>query len=87
MVDDHSTDKTADEARQAGAGVLEAPPLSKEAQGKSNACMAGRAYSDFALDPVRGCGYALQQGFLESVIEGAYHSEYTFLCDLTHAAA
>src|SRR5512142_782045 len=27
VVDDHSTDKTADEARDAGAGVLAAPPL------------------------------------------------------------
>ena len=41
VVDDRSTDRTAEEAREAGAGVLEAPPLAKGALGKANACMAG----------------------------------------------
>ena len=41
VVDDFSDDKTADEAREAGAGVLLAPPLLNGAMGKSNACMEG----------------------------------------------
>ena len=41
VVDDFSDDRTADEAREAGAGVLSAPPLPEGAVGKSNACMEG----------------------------------------------
>ena len=41
VVDDFSDDKTADEAREAGAGVLPAPPPLDGAVGKSNACMEG----------------------------------------------
>lgn len=41
VVDDFSDDKTADEAREAGAGVLPAPPPVDGAVGKSNACMEG----------------------------------------------
>ena len=41
VVDDFSDDKTADEAREAGAGVLSAPPPPEGAVGKSNACMEG----------------------------------------------
>jgi glycosyltransferase involved in cell wall biosynthesis len=41
VVDDFSEDKTADEAREAGAGVLPAPELLDGAIGKSNACMEG----------------------------------------------
>jgi len=41
VVDDFSDDRTADEARAAGAGVLTAPPLLDGAVGKSNACMEG----------------------------------------------
>jgi hypothetical protein len=41
VVDDHSEDTTGEEARQAGAGVILAPKLSRGAYGKSNACMAG----------------------------------------------
>ncbi len=41
VVDDHSEDRTAEEARHAGAGVLKAPDLRRGAAGKANACMAG----------------------------------------------
>jgi cellulose synthase/poly-beta-1,6-N-acetylglucosamine synthase-like glycosyltransferase len=41
VVDDHSSDRTAEAARKAGAGVLIAPDLTAGALGKSNACMAG----------------------------------------------
>jgi glycosyltransferase involved in cell wall biosynthesis len=41
VVDDFSDDKTADKAREAGAGVLSAPPPPDGAMGKSNACIEG----------------------------------------------
>lgn len=41
VVDDHSEDGTAEAARQAGAGVLPAPPLPRNGIGKANACAAG----------------------------------------------
>ena len=41
VVDDFSEDKTADEAREAGAGVLSASPPPVGALGKSNACVEG----------------------------------------------
>lgn len=41
VVDDFSDDKTADEAREAGAGVLPAPPPLDGTVGKSNACLEG----------------------------------------------
>ena len=40
VVDDHSSDGTAESAREAGAEVLAAPPLPKNAKGKPNACAA-----------------------------------------------
>jgi glycosyltransferase involved in cell wall biosynthesis len=41
VVDDHSDDRTAEAAREAGAGVLPAPDLPRRGIGKSNACAAG----------------------------------------------
>ncbi len=41
VVDDHSEDSTAEEAREAGAGVIQAPDLPRASSGKANACMAG----------------------------------------------
>lgn len=41
VVDDHSEDRTAEVAREAGAGVLPAPDLPRKGIGKSNACAAG----------------------------------------------
>ena len=78
VVDDHSTDKTADEAREAGAGVLDAPHL-KGAQGKANACMAGARILTSRWILFADADTRYQEGFLESVIEGAYQSEVTFL--------
>jgi len=78
VVDDHSTDKTADEAREAGAGVLDAPHL-KGAQGKANACMAGARILTSRWILFADADTRFQAGFLESVIEGAYQSEVTFL--------
>lgn len=41
VVDDHSTDRTADVARKAGAGVIAAPDLPRHGLGKPNACAFG----------------------------------------------
>jgi chlorobactene glucosyltransferase len=41
VVDDHSEDSTAEEARKAGAGVIQAPDVPRTASGKSIACMTG----------------------------------------------
>lgn len=41
VVDDHSTDRTAEIAREAEARVIEAPELPAGALGKPNACLAG----------------------------------------------
>lgn len=41
VVDDHSVDRTAELAREAGAGVLPAPDLPRKGVGKANACAAG----------------------------------------------
>ena len=43
VVDDHSTDRTAQEARDAGAGVLPAPELPRKGLGRANACAFGAA--------------------------------------------
>lgn len=43
VVDDHSTDATATVASQAGARVVEAPPLQAGWTGKTSACFAGAA--------------------------------------------
>src|SRR5215472_18349026 len=43
VVDDGSSDKTADLARAAGAGVIPASPLQRGARGKANACSSGAA--------------------------------------------
>lgn len=51
VVDDDSSDRTAALARAAGAKVIKAPPLSKGAAGKPNACLAGAnaSESDYIL--------------------------------------
>ncbi len=78
VVDDHSTDKTADEAREAGAGVLEAPPL-KGALGKTNACMAGARILTSRWILFADADTRYQEGFLDSVVGEAYQSEAFFL--------
>lgn len=78
VVDDHSTDKTADEARDAGAGVLEAPPL-KGALGKANACTAGARILSSRWILFADADTRYVAGFLESVVEAAYHSEVFFV--------
>ena len=78
VVDDQSSDKTADEAREAGAGVLEAPPI-KGALGKANACIAGARILTSRWILFADADTRYQEGFLDSVIGEAYQSEAFFL--------
>ena len=78
VVDDGSTDKTADEAREAGAGVLEAPPL-MGALGKANACAAGARILISRWILFADADTRYQEGFLDSVVGEAYQSEVFFL--------
>jgi hypothetical protein len=71
VVDDHSTDKTAQEARDAGAGVLEAPPLVKGALGKAHACMAGARILTSRWILFADADTRYQEGFLESAVKYA----------------
>jgi chlorobactene glucosyltransferase len=71
VVDDHSTDKTAAEARAAGAGVLEAPPLTKGALGKANACIAGARILTSRWILFADADTRYQKGFLNAAVQCA----------------
>lgn len=79
VVDDGSTDGTAKEAEEAGAGVLRAPKLPKGAYGKPHACMIGaRAItSKWILFADADTWY--EKGMLESAIHAAEANELAFL--------
>jgi len=79
VVDDFSEDQTADEARKAGAGVLQAPAMPRGALGKPNACMAGASVltSKWILFADADTWYA--PGFLDSAIATAEGSGLDFL--------
>jgi chlorobactene glucosyltransferase len=71
VVDDHSTDKTSDEAREAGAGVVLAPPLSTGASGKTNACAAGAKILTSRWILFADADTRYESGFLDSVVQFA----------------
>jgi chlorobactene glucosyltransferase len=75
VVDDQSADGTAEEARQAGAGVLPAPPLPRGAAGKAHACMAGARVltSRWVLFADADTWYEPQ--FLDASVEAAHAAE------------
>jgi glycosyltransferase involved in cell wall biosynthesis len=87
VVDDFSSDGTAEEARKAGAGVIKASKLSRSASGKSNACVTGaRAlkskwilftdadtrFEPGFLDAVTVCAEAGSVGFLSIYLDAEY---------------
>jgi hypothetical protein len=71
VVDDHSTDATADEARKAGAGVLPAPPLPPGAVGKSHACMVGARVLTSRWVLFADADTWFEPGFLDSAVAAA----------------
>src|SRR5436190_17408363 len=79
VVDDHSTDATAEEAREAGAGVLDAPPLVAGASGKANACMAGARILESRWILFADANTRYKKGFLESVVQVAEESGLALL--------
>src|SRR5579859_2263938 len=79
VVDDRSTDRTAEEAREAGAGVLEAPPLIKGALGKANACMAGARILTSRWILFADADTRYRKGFLDAVVQCADDSGLALL--------
>ncbi len=71
VVDDDSSDRTAEVARQAGATVVKAPKLPRGAMGKPNACQAGArvTHSDWILFVDADTWY--QPEFLPSIMQYA----------------
>lgn len=73
VVDDHSSDRTAEEARAAGAEVRPADPLPPGWLGKPNACWTGARYTESAWLLFVDADTWFEPGFVESAI--AYASE------------
>jgi glycosyltransferase involved in cell wall biosynthesis len=71
VVDDFSTDNTAKEARNAGAGVLMAPALPRGALGKPNACMAGAQVLTSRWILFADADTWYEPGFLDSAVSAA----------------
>jgi glycosyltransferase involved in cell wall biosynthesis len=79
VVDDHSEDKTAENAREAGAGVLPAPNLGPLAMGKSNACAAGARVLRSRWVLFADADTWFEEGFLDSAVACAEANQLSFL--------
>jgi chlorobactene glucosyltransferase len=79
VVDDHSDDGTAEEARKAGAGVLPAPDLMAECLGKANACAAGARVLRSRWVLFADADTWFDEGFLDAAVAGAEASGLSFL--------
>jgi len=79
VVDDFSEDKTADEAREAGAGVLSAPPPQDGAMGKSNACMEGARVLTSRWILFADADTRLRPGAVDAIVGAAEASQIEFL--------
>jgi len=79
VVDDGSSDGTAEEARKAGAGVLRAPAPPKGATGKSNACDAGAAILTSRWILFTDADTWFERGFLDSAVACAESNALDFL--------
>jgi hypothetical protein len=88
VVDDHSADRTAAMAREAGAGVLTAPRLPRNGVGKPNACAFGAAaltsrwvlftdadtwFEPGFLDAAIGCAETEKLALLSIYLDPEYH--------------
>lgn len=71
VVDDHSTDQTAEVARKAGAGVVTAPDLAAGALGKSSACLAGARLLESRWILFTDADTWFEKGFLNSAVAAA----------------
>lgn len=79
VVDDHSEDRTAEIAREAGAGVLPAPELPRKGVGKSNACAAGARALTSRWVLFADADTWFEPGFLEAVTAVAEASGLSLL--------
>jgi chlorobactene glucosyltransferase len=71
VVDDHSEDGTAEEARKCGAGVLPAPDLASGVVGKCNACAAGAHVLTSRWILFADADTWYEPGFLDAVVAAA----------------
>lgn len=85
VVDDHSTDRTAEMAQKAGAGVLPAPDLPRGAIGKANACLTGARVLTSTWILFADADTFFAPGFLESAVACAEASGLAFLSILPDA--
>jgi len=79
VVDDFSEDKTAEEARAAGAGVLPAPQPIAGAVGKSNACMEGARVLTSRWILFTDADTRFEPEFLDTVVAAAEAGQIDFL--------
>jgi len=79
VVDDFSEDKTADEAREAGAGVLSAPKPPDGAVGKSNACMEGARVLTSRWILFADADTRFEPGAIDAIVAAASASKIDFL--------
>ena len=80
MVDDASSDKTAEVARQAGAGVVKAPKLLGGMVGKASACAEGARLLSSHWIVFADADTWYEPGFLESAVATAEGGKVDFLC-------
>jgi len=79
VVDDFSEDKTAEEARAAGAGVIPARPLLAGALGKPNACMEGARILTSRWILFADADTRYKPGFLPAIVAAAENAQVNFL--------
>ena len=79
VVDDFSDDKTAEEAREAGAGVLGAPKLLDGAVGKSNACTEGARVLKSRWILFADADTRFQPGAIDALVAAADTGQIAFL--------
>jgi glycosyltransferase involved in cell wall biosynthesis len=79
VVDDDSSDATAEIARKAGAGVIPAPALPRNAIGKSNACVAGALLLRSKWILFADADTFFEKGFLEAAVAAAETAGVGFL--------
>jgi glycosyltransferase involved in cell wall biosynthesis len=79
VVDDASSDATAKIAREAGAGVLPAPPLPRGGTGKANACAAGAQPLTSRWILFADADTWFEPGFLEAAVAVSETSGISFL--------
>jgi 4,4'-diaponeurosporenoate glycosyltransferase len=79
VVDDQSEDGTARAAREAGAGVIPAPPLPRRGIGKANACAAGARVLTSRWVLFADADTRFEPGFLDAAVATAEASGLSLL--------